>query len=120
MSRFSTIYALTTNRKGGIHYLSGNLVILIIRKKISIAKAEVERLKENRKITKQGRKNRVTLQEECNIAIAIAGLANYMEKKQSLFRMLKKGFHRKKKQEESRTINSQFKMAPEGCLCEYG
>ena len=118
MSRFSTIYALTTNRKGGIHYLSGNLVILIIRKKISIAKAEVERLKENREITKQGRKNRVTLQEECNIAIA--GLANYMEKKQSLFRMLKKGFHRKKKQEESRTINSQFKMAPEGCLCEYG
>ena len=27
MSRFSTIYALATNRKGSIHYLSGNLVL---------------------------------------------------------------------------------------------
>ena len=48
-----------------------------IRKKISIAKAEVERLK-NRKIIKKGRKNRVILQEECNVSIA--GLVNYMEK----------------------------------------
>ena len=36
-----------------------------IRKKISIASAEVNRVKENRMLTKRGRKNRGLLQEEC-------------------------------------------------------
>ena len=51
-----------------------------IRKQLSFAKAEIERLKENRKITKKGRKNRSQLQRECK-TISVAGLVSYMEKK---------------------------------------
>ena len=51
-----------------------------IRKQLSIAKAEIERLKENRKITKKGRKNRSHRQKECK-TISVAGLISYMEKK---------------------------------------
>ena len=51
-----------------------------IRKQLSIAKAEIKRLKENRKITKKGRKNRSHLQKECK-TISVAGLISYMEKK---------------------------------------
>ena len=36
-----------------------------IRKKISIASAEVKSVKENRKLTKTGRKSRALLEEEC-------------------------------------------------------
>ena len=53
-----------------------------IRKQLSFAKAEIERLKENRKITKKGRKNRSQLQRECK-TISVAGLVSYMEKKES-------------------------------------
>ena len=67
-----------------------------IRKQLSIAKAEIERLKENRKITKKGRKNRCQLQKECK-TISVAGLVSYMEKKKSELRKLKRGFDRKKK-----------------------
>ena len=52
------------------------------RKQLSFAKAEIERLKENKKMTKKGRKNRSQLQEECK-TISVAGLASYMEKKES-------------------------------------
>ena len=82
-----------------------------IRKQLSIAKAEIERLKENRKITKKGRKNRSHLQKECK-TISVAGLISYMEKKKSELRKLKRGFDRKKKQEVSRVINQQFNAVP--------
>ena len=36
-----------------------------IRKQLSIARAEIERLKKNRKITKKRKKNRSHLQKEC-------------------------------------------------------
>ena len=36
-----------------------------LRRKISFAKAEMERLQENRKTTKKGKKNRLELQKEC-------------------------------------------------------
>ena len=39
--------------------------VMETRKKISIAKAEMERIKENRKLTKRGRKNRAFLEKEC-------------------------------------------------------
>ena len=82
-----------------------------IRKQLSIAKAEIEGLKENRKITKKGRKNRCQPQKECKI-ISVAGLVSYMEKKKSELRKLKRGFDRKKKQEVSRVINQQFNTVP--------
>ena len=38
-----------------------------IREKILIAKAETDRLKENRKVTKRGKRNREILQRECKV-----------------------------------------------------
>ncbi|PFX12487.1 hypothetical protein AWC38_SpisGene23551 [Stylophora pistillata] len=64
-----------------------------IRKQISIAKAEVDRLKENRKLTKRGRRNREILHKECR-TLSIASLVGYIEKKKSSLRKLKKGFVR--------------------------
>ena len=82
-----------------------------IRKMISIVKAELEELTENRKITKKRRKNRNILKEECK-TISTFELVNFMERKKSALRKLKKGFSRKKKQEESRIANSDFKLDP--------
>ena len=82
-----------------------------IRKMISFAKAELERLRENRKITKKGRKNRNILKQQCK-TISSFELGNFMERKKSAFRKLKKGFSRKKKQEESRIANRDFKLDP--------
>ena len=53
-------------------------------------------MKENRKITKKGRKSRSQLQKECK-TISVAGLISYMEKKKSELQKLKRGFDRKKK-----------------------
>ena len=82
-----------------------------IRKMISIAKAELKRLKENRKITKKGRKNRNILKEECKTISAIE-FVNFMERKESALRKLKKGFSRMKRQKESRIANHDFKLDP--------
>ena len=61
---------------------------------MSIAKAEIERLKENRKITKKGRKNWSQLQKEYK-TVSVAGLVRYIEKKKVGLRKLKLGFDRK-------------------------
>ena len=66
-----------------------------IRKKISIAKAETDRLKENRKVTKRGTRNREILQRECKV-LSIASLVNYMERQKCALRKLKRAFGRKK------------------------
>ena len=50
-----------------------------IRKQISIAKAEVDCLKENRKLTKRGKRNREILQKECR-TLSIASLLPYGER----------------------------------------
>ena len=47
---------------------------------ISIAKAELERLRKNRKTTKKGIKNRNILKEECK-TIAAFEHVNFMERK---------------------------------------
>ena len=78
-----------------------------LRKRISIAKAELERIRENRKITKKGRKNRTILMEECK-KISSSELINYMEKKKSQLRKLKAGYTRGKKLHEARSINREF------------
>ena len=49
-----------------------------IQKSISIAKAETDHLKENRKVRKRGKRNREILQKECKV-LSIASLVNYME-----------------------------------------
>ena len=62
-------------------------------------------------ITKKGKKNRLELQKECQI-ISAASLVNYMEKKKSDLRKLKKAYWRRKKQEKSRALNRKFELDP--------
>ena len=81
------------------------------RSKISIAKAEMERIRENRKLTKRGRKNREMLEKECR-NLSVTELITYMEKYKSVLRKLKSGFIRRKKVEESRRFNRQFERDP--------
>ena len=82
-----------------------------LRRRISIAKAEMERLQKNRKITKKGKKNRLELQKECQI-ISAASLVNYMKKKKSDLRKLKKAYWRREKQQKSRAQNRKFELDP--------
>ena len=62
-----------------------------IRKKISIAKSELDRVTINGKLTKKGQRNRHMLKKECK-DISAAELVSYMEKQKSLLRKLKRGF----------------------------
>ena len=80
-----------------------------IRRSISIAKAELERIKENRKITRKGRKNRKEVAEECK-TISSSTLVNFMDKEKTRLRKLKKSFLRLKKEKEARELNKQFEM----------
>ena len=74
-----------------------------LRKKISIAKAELDRIHENRKMTKKGKKNRQQLLQECG-TISTATLVGYMERTKCDLPKLKRTFDRRKKVEESRTF----------------
>ena len=85
--------------------------VIETRSKISIAKAEMERIRENRKLTKRGRKNREMLEKECR-NLSVAELITYMEKYKSVLRKLKSGFIRRKKVEESGRLNRQFEIDP--------
>ena len=78
-----------------------------VRKKISIVKAEIDRLKENRKVTKKGRRNREILQKECKV-LSIISLLSYIERQKFALRKLKRAFGRRRKNEEARVLNQQF------------
>ena len=80
-----------------------------IRKKISIARAELDRVRINGKLTKKGKRNRAVLKKECK-HISAAELVRYMEKQISLLRILKRGFYRRQKHEEARRVNHQFRV----------
>ena len=80
-----------------------------VRRSISIAKAELERIKENRKTIGKARKNRKELGEECK-TISSSTLVNFMEKQKTMLRKLKKSFLRLKKEKEARELNKQFEM----------
>ncbi|KAK2568094.1 hypothetical protein P5673_008026 [Acropora cervicornis] len=82
-----------------------------VRKKLSIATAELSRIKENRKLTKRGKKNRSLLQKECR-SLSASSLVSYIEKQKSLLRKLKVSFGRKRRQEEAKVLNRQFKEDP--------
>ena len=71
----------------------------------------MERLKDNKKITKKGKKNRKLSLEDCK-RISAESLVSYIEKKKTALRKLKRAFIRKKKVEEARCVNSQFKTDP--------
>ena len=80
---------------------------LKILEKISIAQAELERIKENRKITKKGKRNRAVLAKECK-GLSATKLVSFMEKQKAILRKLKRGFSRSQKNEEARILNQQF------------
>ena len=82
-----------------------------VRKKLSIATAELSRIKENRKLTKRWKKNRSLLQKECR-PLSASSLVSYIEKQKSLLRKLKVSFGRKRRQEEAKVLNRQFKEDP--------
>lgn len=82
-----------------------------LRRTISIAKAELERIKANKKMSKKGKKNRAMLENDCCKVSAVT-LATYMEKKKSDLRKLKRCHYRKQKQEESKVLNGLFQADP--------
>ena len=67
----------------------------------------MERIKENRKITKKGKRNRAVLEKECK-GLSAAKLVSFMEKQKATLRKLKRGFSRSQKNEEARVLNQQF------------
>ena len=56
-----------------------------LRKRISIATAELDRIKKNKKITKRGKRNRAMLERECG-KVSAASLVAYIERKKSELR----------------------------------
>ena len=84
-----------------------------LRKKISTAPAELERLRLNRKITKKGRKNRIFLTQEYG-TLSGGSLVSYIERKRCDLGKLKRSTERGVKKEESRAINKRFESDPSG------
>ena len=82
-----------------------------IQKNISIAKAEIERIKSNRKITRKGRRNQVKLLKSCKV-VSVAAL---VEKEKSKLRKLKRSFVWRKKLDEARQVNQKFQQDPKVC-----
>ena len=79
----------------------------IREKNISIAAAEIERLRANRKLTSRGKNNRAKLLKNCE-SLSVGDLIVYMEKEKSKLRKLKKKFWRVEMLEEARKLNRKF------------
>ena len=76
------------------------------RKKISIAAAEMERLRANWKLTSKSKNNRAKHQN-CK-SLSVADLVVYMERKKSKLRKLERNFCRVRRLEEARKLNQKF------------
>ena len=90
-----------------------------IRKNISIAAPEIERLRANRKLISKGKKNRAKLLKNCK-SLSIADLVVYMEKEKSKLRKLKRNFWRVKRLEEARKIIQKFYADPGSIDATFG
>ena len=88
-------------------------------KNIFIAKAEIERLRANRKMSKKGKKNGEKLLQELK-NLSIAELIRYKDREKSRLRKLKKGFWRSKKQEEARQLSRRFHLDPKSIYSDFG
>ena len=80
-----------------------------IRGNLSKAKAEMERVKSNKKITKKGKTNRLKLLRECKI-LSVAILVAYMEKQKSRLRKVKRAYWRRKKLDPGRVYSDLRRM----------
>ena len=90
-----------------------------IRKNISIAAAEIERLRANRKLTSKGKENRAKLLKDCK-SLSVADLSVYMEKEKAELRELKRNFWRVKRLEEARKLNQKFYADPGSIYATFG
>ena len=90
-----------------------------IRKNISIAAAEIETLRANRKLTSKGKKNRAKLLKNCK-SLSVADLVVYVEKEKSKLRKLKRNFWRAKRLEEARKLNQKFYADPGSIYATFG
>ena len=90
-----------------------------IRKNISIAAAEIERLRANRKLTSKGKKNRAKHQKNYK-SLSIADLVVYMERKKSKLPKLKRHFCCVKRLEEARKLNQKFYADPGRIYATFG
>ena len=90
-----------------------------IRKNISIAAVEIERLRANRKLTSKGKKNRAKLLKNCK-SVSLADLVVYMEKEKSKLRKLKRNCWRVKRLEEARKFNRKFYADPGSIYATFG
>ena len=90
-----------------------------IRKNISIAAAEIERLRANRKLTSKGKKIRAKLLKNCK-SLSVADLVVYMEKEKTKVRELKRNFWRVKRLEEARKPNQKFYLDPGNIYATFG
>ena len=90
-----------------------------IRKNISIAAAEIERLRANRKLTSKGKKNRAKLLKDFK-SLSVADLVVYMEKEKAELRKLKRNFWRVKRLEGARKLNQKFYADPGSIYAIFG
>ena len=74
-----------------------------VRKKSSIATAELSIIKGNWKLTKREKKNRFSLQKGWR-SLSASSLVSCIEKQKSLLRELKVSFGKKKRQEEAKVL----------------
>ena len=82
-----------------------------LRKQISIATSELERIKRKGKTTKKGKKNRKYLQEQ-GVKISSTSLTNFIEGKKAEIRRTAKRRRWKDQQDRSRKWNRKFKAQP--------
>ena len=72
--------------------------VVEVRKKISIAQAELERVKEKRKQKpKQGKRNRAVLEKECK-GLSATKLVSFMKKAKSYTSKIEKGVFKESKE----------------------
>ena len=90
-----------------------------IRKNISIAAAEIERLRANRKLISKGKKNRAKPLKNCK-SLSVADLVVYMEKEKSMLRKLKRNCWLVKRLEEARNLNQKFYADPGSIYATFG
>ena len=74
----------------------------------------MERIKENRQITKKGKRNRAVLEKECK-GLSATKLVSLMEKQKAILRKLKRGFSRSQKNEEVRILKRILSRSTQIC-----
>ena len=89
----------------------GTSFLRLSKRSEKIATEELSRIKENRRLTKRGKKNHSLLQNEC-CSLSASSLVSYIKRQKSLHWKFKVSFGRKRRQEEAKVLNRQLKEYP--------